>query len=63
MAGKFELFDDAAGKIRWRLKAGNGEIIAQSQAYESKESAKTGISSLQTNAPGATLVDLTSATK
>ncbi|MFD6105827.1 YegP family protein [Nocardia salmonicida] len=43
MAGKFELFADAAGKIRWRLKAGNSEIIAQSQAYESKESAKRGI--------------------
>ncbi|MEV6655436.1 YegP family protein [Nocardia fluminea] len=59
MAGKFELFDDAAGKFRWRLKAGNGEIIAQSQAYESKESAKKGIASVQTNAAGATLVDLT----
>ncbi|MEU4418281.1 YegP family protein [Nocardia salmonicida] len=22
-----------AGKFRWRLKAGNGEITAQSQAY------------------------------
>ncbi|WP_435874267.1 DUF1508 domain-containing protein [Nocardia fluminea] len=29
--------------MRWRLKAGNGKIIAQSQAYESKESAKKGI--------------------
>ncbi|MBC7301409.1 MAG: DUF1508 domain-containing protein [Nocardia sp.] len=61
MAGKFELFADAAGKIRWRLKAGNGEIIAQSQAYESKESAKKGISSVQTNAASATVVDLTDA--
>lgn len=33
------------------------------QAYESKESAKKGISSVQTNAPGAALVDLTSTTK
>ncbi|MGS2811352.1 YegP family protein [Nocardia sp. MW-W600-9] len=44
MAGKFEIFADAAGKFRWRLEAGNGEIIAQSQAYESKEAAKKGIS-------------------
>ncbi|MEV6661564.1 YegP family protein [Nocardia fluminea] len=63
MAGKFELFDDAAGKFRWRLKAGNGEIIAQSQAYESKDSARKGIASVQTNAADATVVDLTAAAK
>jgi hypothetical protein len=36
MAGKFELFKNAAGKFRFRLKARNGEIIAVSEAYESK---------------------------
>ncbi|MGS2809222.1 MULTISPECIES: YegP family protein [Nocardia] len=61
MAGKFEIFADASSKFRWRLKAGNGEIIAQSQAYESKDAAKKGIASVQSNAAGATVVDLTSA--
>ncbi|MFB8004965.1 YegP family protein [Nocardia sp. NPDC056000] len=61
MAGKFELFADAADKFRWRLKAGNGEVIAQSQAYASKEAAKKGIASVQTNSAGAALVDLTDA--
>ncbi|MEU3011924.1 YegP family protein [Nocardia asteroides] len=61
MAGKFEIFSDASGKFRWRLKAGNGEIIASSQAYESKDAAKKGIASVQTNAAGAPLVDLTTA--
>ncbi|MFB7719386.1 YegP family protein [Nocardia sp. NPDC056100] len=61
MAGKFELFADAADKFRWRLKAANGEVIAQSQAYASKDAAKKGISSVQTNAAGAALVDLTDA--
>jgi Domain of unknown function (DUF1508) len=28
MAGKFELYKDGQGKCRFRLKAGNGEIIA-----------------------------------
>jgi hypothetical protein len=28
MAGKFDLYKDAKGKFRFRLKAGNGEIIA-----------------------------------
>ena len=35
MAGKFEITkDDKVGKYRFRLKAGNGEIIAVSEAYE-----------------------------
>ncbi|WP_043660319.1 YegP family protein [Nocardia thailandica] len=59
MAGKFEIFTDAAGKFRWRLKAGNGEVIAASQAYESRDGAKKGIASVQNSAPGATIVDLT----
>ena len=41
MAGKFELYKDAKGKLRFRLKAGNGEIIAVGEAYDSKASAKT----------------------
>ncbi|MBF6320366.1 YegP family protein [Nocardia cyriacigeorgica] len=59
MAGKFEIFADQAGKYRWRLKAGNGETIAQSQGYESKDGAKKGITSVQNSAPGADIVDLT----
>lgn len=59
MAGKFELYKDKAGKFRFRLKAGNGEIIAVGEAYESKASAKNGIESVQKNAAGATVVDLT----
>ncbi|MGW4352646.1 YegP family protein [Nocardia sp. NPDC004582] len=59
MSGKFELFADAADKFRWRLKAGNGEVIAQSQAYASKDAAKKGIASVQTNAAGAAIADLT----
>jgi uncharacterized protein YegP (UPF0339 family) len=39
MAGKFELYTDKAGKYRFRLKAGNGEIVAVSEAYGSKAAA------------------------
>ncbi|KAA8880382.1 DUF1508 domain-containing protein [Nocardia colli] len=63
MAAKFELFADAAGKIRWRLKAGNGEVIAQSQAYGNRDAAKKGIASVQSNAAGAEVVDLVDAAK
>ena len=59
MAGKFELYSDKAGKFRFRLKAGNGETIATSEAYESKASAKNGIASVRKNAPDAKLDDLT----
>lgn len=28
MAGKFEIYEDKAGKFRFHLKAGNGEVVA-----------------------------------
>jgi uncharacterized protein YegP (UPF0339 family) len=59
VAGKFEIYKDKGGKFRFRLKAGNGEIIAVGEAYESKASAKNGVESVQKNAAGATVVDLT----
>ena len=58
MAGKFELYTDKAGKYRFRSKAGNGEVIASSEAYESKARAKGGIDSVRSNAPVAALVEL-----
>jgi uncharacterized protein YegP (UPF0339 family) len=59
MAGKFELYQDNGGKFRFRLKAGNGQIIAVSEAYESKASALNGIESVKTNAPDAAVDDQT----
>ncbi len=40
MAGKFEVYEDQAGKFRFRLKAGNGEVVASGQGYESLAGAK-----------------------
>lgn len=57
MAGKFELYADKAGKYRFRLKAANGEIIAVSEAYESKASARNGIESVRKNTPEAPVVE------
>lgn len=56
MAGKFELFTDQGGKFRFNLKAGNGQVIASSQAYESKKAALNGIESVRKNAADAKLV-------
>jgi uncharacterized protein YegP (UPF0339 family) len=60
MAGKFELYTDASGKYRFRLKAANGQIIAVGEAYDSKASAVNGIESVKKNAPDAAVVDQTS---
>ena len=49
MAGKFEVYKDKAGKHRFRLKAGNGEIILASQGYASKSGCQNGIASVQKN--------------
>jgi hypothetical protein len=59
MAAKFELYADKAGKFRFRLKAGNGQVIAVGEAYESKRAALNGIESIRKNAAGASLDDQT----
>jgi len=51
MAGKFELFKDKAGEYRFRLKAGNGQIILASEGYKAKGSATNGVESVRKNAP------------
>jgi uncharacterized protein YegP (UPF0339 family) len=57
---RFEIFKDSVGKFRFRLKAQNGEIIAESQGYESKEGCQKGIASIKENASKAVVKDLTS---
>lgn len=60
MAGKFELYTDSAGKFRFRLKAGDGEIIAVGEAYTSKAAAMSGIDSVKRQAAEAQVHDMTS---
>jgi len=56
---QFEIYQDAAGEYRFRLRAPNGEIIAVSEGYKSKGSCRNGIESVKENAPKATIQDLT----
>lgn len=58
MAGKFEMYKDKSEKWRFRLKAGNGEIIAVGEAYESKDGCLNGIESVKKNAPDAPIVEV-----
>lgn len=47
--GKFEIYKDKAGEFRFRLKAGNGQIILASEGYTTKASCENGIESVKTN--------------
>jgi uncharacterized protein YegP (UPF0339 family) len=59
MAGKFVLRKGSSGKFHFNLVASNGQVIATSEAYESKASALNGIASVKTNAPTAEISDQT----
>ena len=54
---KYEVYTDTAGETRFRLKAGNGQIIAVSEGYKAKKSALNGIDSIRRNAPDAEIVE------
>ena len=59
MAGKFVLKKGSSGKFHFNLLATNGQVIATSEAYESKQAALNGIESVKKNAPGAEVDDQT----
>ena len=47
----FEWYVDKVGKYRFRLKAANGEMIAVSEGYASKQGCVDGIDSVKKNGP------------
>ncbi len=46
---KFQVYKDARGKYRFRLRAGNNQIVAVGEAYEQHASCINGIRSIQRN--------------
>lgn len=46
MAPVFEIFLDRKKQYRFRLRAANGEIVCQSEAYTTKAKAKKGITAI-----------------
>jgi uncharacterized protein YegP (UPF0339 family) len=55
----FEVYEDRAGKWRWRLVHDNGNIIADSgEGYASRQKCEQGLESVKQNAPGADVVEL-----
>ena len=59
MASKFVVKKGSTGKFHFNLIATNGQVIATSEAYESKQAALNGIESVKKNAPVATVDDQT----
>ena len=57
--GKFEIKKTKNGGFMFNLKAGNGEIIATSETYNTLDACKNGINSVITNAPEAPIEDQT----
>lgn len=57
--GKVEFFKDKKGEYRWRLKASNGQIIADSgEGYSSYDGCKHGFESVKSNVQDAEIVEL-----
>ena len=47
----FELYKDAGGEFRWRLKAANGQVLATpGQGYKAKADAKNGVDRIKKDA-------------
>jgi len=59
MPGKFVVKKGPTGKFRFSLLSTNGQVVASSEAYETKRAALAGVASVQKLAAGATIVDTT----
>jgi len=55
---KFEVYKDQGGQHRWRLKAGNGEIVAISEGYTTRSSAKQSAQKVKDWADNASIVEI-----
>ena len=57
MPAQFVLKKGPTGKFRFNLVARNGQVVATSEAYETRAKAMAGIESVRKNAADAVLVD------
>lgn len=54
---KFEIYKDKADEFRFRLKASNGQVIAQSEGYTTHANCVNGVDSVKKNAVDAEIVE------
>src|SRR4029079_9408545 len=59
MPGKFVVKKGSTGTFRFSLLSTNGQVVASSEAYETKRAAMSGVASVQKLAAGAKIVDTT----
>ena len=55
---RFQIYQDSAGYYRWRLIAGNGEIVAGSEGYSSKQNAIRSAYRIKELAPTASVTEV-----
>jgi uncharacterized protein YegP (UPF0339 family) len=60
-AARYDKLTAKNGKFYFTLKATNGQVIGNSEMYDSESSRDNGIESVTKNAPGAATVDTASA--
>jgi uncharacterized protein YegP (UPF0339 family) len=56
---KFTIYKHAKGEFRFRIVATNGNILASSQGYSAKASAKSAIDRIKSDAADADVMDET----
>jgi uncharacterized protein YegP (UPF0339 family) len=61
MAASFEIYEDGKGEFRFRLKAGNGEVVAIGESYKTRAGVINGIDAVKRAAAEAEIDDQTTA--
>lgn len=55
---RFELYKDSRGAFRWRLKSGNGRVVAtSSEGYATRANCRSSIDLVKRGAAGAEVVE------
>ncbi|MGH7575887.1 MAG: YegP family protein [Longimicrobiales bacterium] len=56
---EFEIYQDASDEYRWRFRANNGEIVADSaEGYANRRDCERGIEIVKSDAPSAAIQNL-----
>ena len=58
LSERYEKLTSKSGKFYFTLKAGNNQVIGNSEMYESETARDSGIDSVMKNAPNAEMADL-----
>ncbi len=57
MAAKFEVYEDKSGEFRFRLKSGNGDVVAVGESYKTRSGAHEGCEAVKRAAAAAAIED------